>query len=200
MRKLLRFIGLDKWDSLVWKHRIEGMVYLIVLTTAVYAVVTMVGCVPMERASTLEQKQRENVSQKATSEFASSVQPTPLRVHLKDGTIIEQPVAAKVFGKAESKESSDSSASGNSEWIESIPLFVKLIGLAVGIAALCGAGWLVLRSSKAADAAWKWTDEAISNKVNTLKALAAASTDPAKVQAYQEAIAQAEGLRAEVNK
>lgn len=163
---------------------------------------------PTEHTSTLDQRQRENVAQEATSKFVQAVQPSPVSVIVegKDGskTTITQPAPTSTNASATTKEKSASEASGN--WFDAltIPLFVKIIGIAIGIgllAAVIGCIlWYLRKSSVAVNTAWSWMDEAITNRLNTVKALKGASTDPIRIQALTETEAHLESLRAEANK
>lgn len=158
------------------------------------------GCVPYERSSTLEQRQRENVSQKALADFTVSAKPEPLSVILPDGTRIQQPVASAIKAHVEQKESSNSEASGATEWSESIPLFAKLIGLGLGLALIAGVVfWIIktVRQNPAVDAAWTGASDIISRKIEALKAAHAATDDPAKKATLQSAINQLHEAHAE---
>jgi Tfp pilus assembly protein PilV len=76
----------------------------------------------------------------------------------------------------------------------------KLLLLAVGVLAILGVLWLIRRSSKAADAAWNWADETLSDQINKVRDQMADATDPAKVASLRSIEAsllrkQAEALR-----
>lgn len=177
----------------------------LVRTLAMLVIACLAGCgfVPSEKASTLEQKQRENVSQNATSEFAQKVQPLPMTVtrHEKDGstTIIEQPVPSQTQAAATVAENSDSTAAGAAASTETIPMFVKLIGLAIGIGGLV---WIIIwavkalkTNSPAIAAAVNAVDSAIAAKIDTIRALKGASTDPVRIQALSDAEAHMQEAR-----
>lgn len=154
----------------------------------------LAGCVPMERTSTIDQKQRENVGQKAGSEFIQSAKPEPLSVTIptKDGQIhITQPTASFTKAHASVSESSDSMATGSSEWSESIPLFAKLIGLAIGLGLLAGVVfWIIrtVRQNPAVDAAWTGASDILTRKIEALKAARDAATDANAKAAFQASI------------
>lgn len=176
---------------------------------ALIPIACLFGCsLPTEHTSTLDQRQRENVAQRATSDFARSLEPLPTEVTIKakDGstTTIKQPTPEKTRATATAEENSNSEATGASLNSVTIPLFVKIIGIALGIGLLAavigGIIWYLRKSSAAVNAAWNWTDEAISNKLATIRALKGASTDPARIQALTESEAHLESLRADANK
>lgn len=184
----------------------------VVLTSSIAAAATLfiAGCsLPTEHQSTIDQKQRENVSQQATSEFVKSVEPAPLDIELSDrnGNVIakiKQPTPTHATGSATVGENSDSQASGHALDSLTIPLFVKLIGGAIGLAMLAavifGIIWFVRRSSKAVDAAWSGADDIVKSRIDRIKAVMQSTTDPAKVQTLTEAVSQMENARAEINK
>ena len=159
------------------------------------------GCLGDAKEHEATLSKRENVAQKATGDFAVSTRPEPLDIQFTDKsgnqTRIKTPVTTDVRGSATTSERS--SATGTFEESESFPFFVKLIGVGVGVAILIGIAWFVIRSSAAAKAAWSWTNEALTNKINTIQALKGASTDPARIQALSEAEAVMERLRADAN-
>lgn len=171
---------------------------------ALASIVMQGGCVPMERSSTLEQKQRENVGQKATSEFVKSTETPPIEVTTenKDGTktTVKTPGTSRTTGKASVGEDSDSASSGAWAWSESVPLFVKLIGLAVGLGMLGGIIWFAVNRSAALKSAWAIGDEFLSKQVNRIKGEAMASTDPAHSAKMSAIAAEMEHDRTTFNK
>lgn len=170
----------------------------------------LAGClsVPTEQASTLQQKQRENVTQKATSEFAKSLEssPAPLVVEMtsKDGETMKvsqpAPQHQAITGKAFSGEGSDSSAEGSSSWSLTVPLFVKLIGLAVGLGLLAVVVLMIRKHFTIVGAAWSFADEKVSDYIHNLRSIQTTSINPEVNAALKAAEAQAERLRAELNK
>lgn len=148
-----------------------------------WLLVNMWGCVPMERTTDLTQKQRENVSQKALADFVQSVKPNPTTIVLPDGTRIEQTPPTNTSAHTEATEGSDSASSGFYSWSESVPFFVKLIGVAVGGALLVGLVWFIRKQSVAVNAAWQFADDRLAGLVKSIQAKRATSTDPAVLSA-----------------
>lgn len=162
------------------------------------------GCGLQERSSTLEQKQRENVSQSATSDFVQAVKPSPVSITVPqkgaDPIVITTPAAAETKAAASVGEESASTASGSGNDSVSFPLFVKIIGLAIGLALLGGLLWLARRSSAAVNAAWTQADDMIASRLKTVSALKGAATEPTKIAALAEEESRLNALRAEAAK
>lgn len=165
-----------------------------ILTVSLFLAACLAGCVPMERTSTIDQRQRENVGQRATSEFASAVQPNPLNVTIptKDGPIIiNQPLPSSLRAKAAVSESSDSMAAGSSEWSEAVPLFAKIIGLALGLGLLALVIFAIIRyvrQNPAVDAAWAEASKIGKTAIEKVTAAMHATEDPAKKAGLQTAL------------
>lgn len=179
------------------------VIAFVALCTVIGAVATgLAGCGLQERSSTLEQRQREQVDQASLAQLERSITPAPREIVIptgngKEAITIKDVPASSVKARTENKEASNSSASGNSEDSETFPMFVKIIGLAVGMAALVGAFWLLRRSSVALDAAWQKTDKMIASRLKTISALKGEATDPAKVASYTAEESRLNALRAE---
>lgn len=162
----------------------------------------LAGCggFPQNRESTLDQKQRENVAQKATSEFAQAVQPTPLQIKLQDGTTISQPAASQVTARAEAGENSDSAAFGASTSSVRLPLSIALLIGAVALILIIIAVWLILKYSSAAKAAWTYGNDALERIIKGIRANQAAETDPKITAALEVAATTATSEQVELNK
>lgn len=176
----------------------------IVVPVVLVAAACVGGCVPTEKRSTIEQTQRESVAGKANAEVLreTQVQPPPVTVTTKDGTRVEMPAAVTetVRAKTEASEVSDSAATGRAEDSETIPLFVKLIGGAVGLSMLLGVGWLLLRSSRALRAAYAVADDYLARGINRVRTMAQVETDPARANLLNSIVSGLEAERAEYNK
>lgn len=201
MKNPLRSVLMSIVNRIVAHRQFIAYVGLGVLA-GVLAVLLLSGCGLQERSSTLEQRQREQVSQSSASQFAQSLTPPPSKVTIPQGDgkppiVIENQPAAETTAKNENKEASNSSASGNSEDSETFPLFIKIIGLAVGIAALVGAVWLLRRSSVAVNAAWTQMDNMIGSRLKTISALKGEATDPARLASLTAEESRLNALRAE---
>lgn len=175
----------------------------------VLSILSGCGFVPHEQTSTLDQKQRENVSQKGIADFIRSTEPAPFTATIPQGDgkppiTVTVPPKQKVEGKAEASENSASENEGSKKDSDTIPLFVKLIGGAVGLAMLAavvfGIIWFVRRSSAAANVAWKTGDEFIGRIINRFKTEAMASSDPVVSSRLTAAVADAERDRTVFNK
>lgn len=166
----------------------------------------LTGCGLKEQHSTLDQKQRESIAETTTAKVlreTATVQPeVNVKTTAKDGSSTEVtiPAAATQKVEAETKASADSnsSASGSAAQSESFPMFVKLIGVGVGLLVLLLVWWLIRRSSKAADAAWVAADGMVASKIHNLRTHQTASTDPNVIAALKTQEAELQRLRAEM--
>lgn len=164
-----------------WKYRYVGIgILLIVLMFLLF------GCnmVPTEQASTLQQKQREAVTGQAVVGVskATDIEPANLTITTKGGEVkVEQPVHQHSTAEASvnAGESSDSASSGSSEWSVKIPLFAKIIGLAIGVGMIFGLIWFARRSSKAVDEAFNAGDSVIAAQIHKVRSMAMQTTEPA---------------------
>jgi hypothetical protein len=144
------------------------------LAATAIAMLLLAGCnlVPTEKGGTIQQSQRENVSQNATSDFARefSFTPTPVTVDMKSGVVTVPPtVQQEVKAAAAVGEDSQSRASAEANWYQSIPLGVKLIMLAIGAMMLLGVFWIIRRSSATVNAAYKAADELMAKAIHRVR-------------------------------
>lgn len=209
----------NRWMT-YYKYRwlIRVVVALLVGALLVYV---FKGCsmVPTEQSSTLSQKQRESVIGKATTDVVRATDTLPPNVTIttkaKDGTVvqIEQPTRqhSETTASTSAGESSDSSASGSSEWSIKVPMFVKVIGLAVGIGLFIGIIWFLRRNSAAikkitdvADErvaeAVSMADDAFSDMIHSVRSEAITTTEPAQVAKLTTIAADIERKRSNFHK
>lgn len=173
------------------------------------ASIVLTGCMafPQEQRQLVTQEQRESIAGATTADVVRHTRveaPTSkIETTTKDGTTvkIEQPVAFSedMAARTSASENSDSAASGVASWEQSIPLGAKLILLAIGVGLLLLIVWLIRRSSAAANAAWKYGDEALKRRIDALRSRMATATEPQVIMALQQEEAQLERERAELN-
>lgn len=148
------------------------------------------GCslIPTESQSLVNQHQRDLTASKTTTDVVTAAKTSPPNVTItttaKDGTItkIEQPVSTWAHTNAvtHTDESGNSDAAGSFDETVSIPLGVKLLMLAAGIAALIGILIWVRRASPAVRAATDMADGIIQDAIHRVRSQAMTTTDPAK--------------------
>lgn len=176
------------------------------LFVALMIVFAMSGCGLKEQHSTLDQKQRESIAETTTAKVlreTATVQPeVNVKTTAKDGSSTEVTIPATATQKIEAETAatadSDSAASGNAAQSDSFPMFVKLIGVGVGLLILLLVWWLIRRSSKAVDAAWVAADGMVASKIHNLRTHQTASTDPNVIAALKTQEAELQRLRAEM--
>lgn len=165
------------------------------------------GFVPTERNTMLNQEHRESTVGKMNSDIVreSKTEPPTLTIQTGEGESrveVAMPVrnesTAAVGTDTEEKSKSDSASLWND--IVSIPLFVKLIGLAIGLASLYFVGKWLINASPAAKAGWSYGNEALARQINRLRDRATTEQDPKTLTEIQAAIASLEQERAELNK
>lgn len=182
----------------------------------IWLVFMLFGCslVPTERASTLNQAQRETVVGKDTTNITRATETTPANLTIttkeKGGTEvkIEQPVQQKASAgvATNGSESSHSEAEGSSEWSIKIPLFAKIIGMVVGISMLIALVWFIWKAvtktkvGQALSGLAKVADDYLSRSIDHVRSLAQTETDPAKASTLNGIVAHMEKQRAEFNK
>lgn len=176
----------------------------------ILTVLMLGGCslIPTERSSLIQQQQRESIAANTTANVVTAAKVNPPEVTItttaKDGSKIEVKQPAQVTEQTDARtgahEDSNSEASGTNKNSVSIPMFVKIIGSAIGLFMLLIIFWLIKRSSSAVNAAWTWVDSAIANKIQTTRTLASTTTEPGAIAAYKTMEAELENLRAETNK
>lgn len=168
---------------------------------AALVVLSIGGCtLPMNRTATLNEERRENVAQKATSEFAQAVQPTPLHIKLQDGTTISQPAPSQVTARAEAGEHSDSAAAYAATRSVRLPLSIALLVGVIALAGLGGVVWFAVNRSRALGAAWRTGDEALGRLIHKVRTHQTTATNPDVISALKVAEAEAQHERAELNK
>lgn len=161
-----------------------------ILLLALAVSCSMIGCaamIPDERSSTLEQRQLESMAGETTTDVVTASKTTPPNVTIettaKDGTTFKltQPASTESTTTAatRAKEDSNLDASGTSIATVTIPLYVKLIGSAIGLFLLLTAGWLILRSSRAVRASWDVVDGTMGDVIHKVRTKAATTNDPA---------------------
>lgn len=83
--------------------------------------------------------------------------------------------------------------------IVTIPLFVKLIGLAIGTLFLIIVIWLLRRSSVAVNAAWGAGDTALATLTDRIASIASQASDPAHKSNLNDLLATAQKERGKLN-
>lgn len=150
---------------------------------------SLVGCgslLPTEDRSLVKQESRESIAGQTTAGVvsAATVQPPDVTITTtaKDGTTVQvkQPAATETTTTANTtaSETSDASASGEASQSTTIPMFVKLIGSAVGLGLLWLVFWLWRRTSKAVNAAFAAGDDLAARGIHSVRSLAATLTSP----------------------
>lgn len=165
-----------------WRYR------LIIGYTAVVVCLLFVGGCATESRSLVEQQHREAMGLRSAAEYTTSARPDPMpAVELttsKNGDQVLKvtpPAETASTAKAEQFEDYASNATGAATKTVTLPTGTKLILLAVGVLLLLLVAWLIRRSSKAADAAWQWTDDALGAQINSVRDKLAEATDPARI-------------------
>jgi hypothetical protein len=178
---------------------VMGSMFLIAL------VVILTSCsIPMNRESTLGQKQTDAAKTTTDVVNEAAIQPADLEITVgeKGQTQIQvkQPVAQQQ--KREADTTAQEAFAGEGQWTDSlsIPLGASLILLGIGLLMLLLVFSILRRSSKALSAAWSWTDSAVSSKIETLRTMATADTNPDKVAAYKTIEAELQHLLSQVRK
>lgn len=145
--------------------------------------------IPRETESRLKQQQRESIVGRATTEVVSqSKADLPVvEIETRDGTKLRvQHGESRTDSRTEADERAATSESLLDMSRESVPLFVKLIGGAVGLGLLALVVFWVIRRIKqgaagaAAAAAFHTADQSIAAVLNGLKNQAMSEPDPAK--------------------
>jgi hypothetical protein len=174
--------------------------------------ISLVSCsLPTEQKSTLEQRQRESVVGRASTDIVSATQVHPPDVTVttkgKDGSTTTVSVPAAVNEsktvKTQASETSDSEASGG--WMSEvrIPFGLQLIMIGIGLVVITGGAWMAIqlaKKSKAVTAAWKTADDFASRGINRVKSMVSAETNPEKSNLLNSIVAALESERAELNK
>lgn len=175
-------------------------------------VLLCVGCVggpPKESSSLIQQSQRESIIEKGVTDVVRStetIQPeVTLKTTAKDGTSTEVTVPAstrtEVAATTNVAAASNSSAQGTNELTESIPLYYKVIGLAIGIflltIALALPWFLLRRSSRAFNAGFTWVDTSVANLIDRWRDQATRSTDPNEINLIKSFTESLANFRAE---
>lgn len=173
------------------------------------------GCIggpPKERETTLEQRQLENSTSAIATDVTRETKTTQPEVKLsqtnRDGSRTEVIVPAasetKTSATVEAGERGSFNASGSYSWIESIPLYVKVIGLAIGIGLfvlVIGVPIYVLyKHSVAARATIDTLDHGIGAAIHRVKDFAAANKDDAQAITLKTIEAELINLRRERGK
>jgi hypothetical protein len=143
------------------------------LSVGLFMLATMPGCGLKESRSLVQQEQRESIATGTTADVVrqTEVTPPPVRVTTRDGTTIEMPAASSSTTSASTtaSESSDSAASGKATESSTYPLFVKLIGVAVGCFLLMGVAWAIRRQFKAVDLAFAAGDDLAAKMIHKVR-------------------------------
>lgn len=148
-----------------------------------WAVVYMWGCglTPTERTSMLDQTRRESVAESTTADVVTASKVVPPTVTItqtgKDGSTVkvETPAATRENTTARTTATTEADTNENASLIDSItiPLYVKVIGLAVGIGMFCavigGAFWWLRRSSLAVRAATDKADAIVAGAIHKVR-------------------------------
>lgn len=142
------------------------------------AVITMVGCslIPTEKGGEL--KQRESVAGKGTADIAreTKIEPSVVTAEMSDGKQsikIEAPAQQQATVTAAAEMEEKSKQTNEASWFQTIPMFVKLIGMAVGIGLL----FLVLKwiNSRFVNAAFSAGDALGAGMIHKVRSAAMAA-------------------------
>ena len=159
----------------------------------------LAGCgtlVPSER--------RASQSVQATEAIATETQQTMRRtfevvpqaataMQLSNGVPVAVSESLTVESRTTTGAGSEDRAKGTSQI--SIPLFVKVIGLAVGLGMLWLVLWIIRKQSVAAQAAWSAADRAVADSIDFVEAKARESTNPEELNKLNAELARLEKRR-----
>lgn len=152
------------------------------------------GLIPHESESRLNQKQRESIAGRTTADVVSESKTRPPTVTIDNGKVkVEVPVEheERTTARTSAQESADAAETLLDLQTNSVPLFVKLIGGAVGLGLLgFVVFWIVKRirqgaAGAAAAAAFRAADNRLASIIATLEARAATEKDESARLAIQ---------------
>lgn len=157
---------------------------------ALVIIAALVGCsslVPTDRAKRLAVREQNELATQATTTIRKQTPPTSPPISITSAgssntvTLTMSPARDTFDLQTTRADVGKAALQDNSKTTVSIPFAVKLILLAVGVAALVGAITLARRSSVAADAAYKAADSALAAAIDRANARAVAALQPNEV-------------------
>lgn len=171
------------------------------------AICLAAGCA-QEQKSTLEQTQRETITEHATTEIVRDVTtaPAPVTIEVPDRsgelTRIQIPPVVKDNTTVTTAAGADSNSSASGKRVDEAtwPFYIKLIGVASGLALLLGVGWLALsffRIRGAWNTGWDWFNERATAHINRIRDAAIREKDDRVVSLLRELESDAKDLHTE---
>lgn len=179
----------------------------VLITLHLAAVLLLTGCaamVPTERHQSQSVKTTENIAVETerTTQRQFSVVPEAAIAIARDGTnsqVVSIPLGNSVTETFTTTSRTGTGAgskdSANGSFTSTIPLFVKLIGAAIGGFLILGVIYFARKSSAGVDAAYKVADQGFANLVGTLRTMATQSTNPEQLNVLNSLIAEVNDQR-----
>lgn len=171
-----------------------------------------IGSPPMERESTLEQRQLENSTAAIATDVVRETKTDQPEVKLsqtnRDGSktevIVPAATESRTTATASANERGSYDASGASSWFETIPLYIKIIGLATGLLflfAVVGIPVYVLyKRSIAARALVRTLDQGLGAAIHRIKDFTSRNIAPDEVLTLKTIESELLNLRREGSK